>query len=317
MQYIVLDLEWNQPTGYNSPAYKSVRGKLLFELIQIGAVRVDEQLHITDSFTRFISPKHYSALHPRIAQITHIRQEDLDDAADFATVLNEFAQWCGDDYVFLTWGPDDSSVLQHNIDFFKCEARLSPAYDLQRRYADINGNTKERAGLKTAMDELQIVPDDSLPFHNALNDAYYTALVFAALPDPEKVLSHPVTVHPLRHQDRTARGSENLWRVRSIADAMRSPMVTCSPCPVCGRKYELAQGYLRQRTGESLGLGLCAEHGLYYSRVSFSREGHNLIMTRSIKLSDEQNPAYVHTKLLQWQNRLAAAQSENQGGNAE
>ena len=44
MQYIVLDLEWNQPISYHSPAYKSVGGKLLFEMIQIGAVKVDEQL---------------------------------------------------------------------------------------------------------------------------------------------------------------------------------------------------------------------------------------------------------------------------------
>ena len=42
MQYIVLDLEWNQPISYHSPAFKSVGGKLLFELIQIGAVKVDE-----------------------------------------------------------------------------------------------------------------------------------------------------------------------------------------------------------------------------------------------------------------------------------
>ena len=31
MDYIILDLEWNQPLSYNSSAYKSVGGKLLFE----------------------------------------------------------------------------------------------------------------------------------------------------------------------------------------------------------------------------------------------------------------------------------------------
>ena len=31
MDYIILDLEWNQPLSYNSSAYKSVGGKLLFK----------------------------------------------------------------------------------------------------------------------------------------------------------------------------------------------------------------------------------------------------------------------------------------------
>ena len=42
MQYIVLDLEWNQPISYHSPAFKSVGAKLLFEMIQIGAVKVND-----------------------------------------------------------------------------------------------------------------------------------------------------------------------------------------------------------------------------------------------------------------------------------
>ena len=42
MDYIILDLEWNQPLSYNSSAYKSVGGKLLFEMIQIGAIKLNK-----------------------------------------------------------------------------------------------------------------------------------------------------------------------------------------------------------------------------------------------------------------------------------
>ena len=44
MDYIILDLEWNQPLSYNSSAYKSVGGKLLFEMIQIGAIKLNDRL---------------------------------------------------------------------------------------------------------------------------------------------------------------------------------------------------------------------------------------------------------------------------------
>ena len=76
MQYVVLDLEWNQPTSYSSYAYKEVGGKLMFELIQIGAVKVDEYLNVIDSFSQFIRPVHYTKLNPRIRRITHIEQKD-------------------------------------------------------------------------------------------------------------------------------------------------------------------------------------------------------------------------------------------------
>lgn len=42
MQLIVLDLEWNQPTSYQSAAYRRVGDRLLFEVIQFGAAKLDE-----------------------------------------------------------------------------------------------------------------------------------------------------------------------------------------------------------------------------------------------------------------------------------
>ena len=53
---------------------------MLFEMIQIGAVKGDENLRILDSFSQLIRPTHYVKLHPRIARITHISQEDLMEA---------------------------------------------------------------------------------------------------------------------------------------------------------------------------------------------------------------------------------------------
>ena len=46
MQYIILDMEWNQPLNFQSQTYKRYGDRMLFELIQIGAVRVSENLDI-------------------------------------------------------------------------------------------------------------------------------------------------------------------------------------------------------------------------------------------------------------------------------
>ena len=146
MDYIVLDLEWNQPLSYNSSAYKSVGGKLLFEMIQIGAIRMNDHLEITDSFNQLIQPTHYVKLHPRIKRITGITQEQLCDAPQFAEAAECFHAWCGEDSVILTWGCDDISVLQQNLDFFKYRAPFPAMYDLQR---EIGGE-----GLVIGVDEV-------------------------------------------------------------------------------------------------------------------------------------------------------------------
>ena len=58
---------------------------------------------------------------------------------------------------------------------------MPPICDIQRLFSDVNG-CRDRKGLKVAMEMLGIEPDAARYFHNALHDAYYTALVFARLP---------------------------------------------------------------------------------------------------------------------------------------
>ena len=311
MQYIVLDLEWNQPISYHSTAYKSVGGKLLFELIQIGAVKVDESLRVVDSFSQLIQPQHYVKLHPRISRITHITQDDLADAPPFNEAMAAFAAWCGQDYVLLTWGCDDISVLNQNMTFFQCDTPLANFYDAQRLFGEVMGASKDRKGLKAAMEQLAIDPDeDGRPFHNAVNDAYYTALVFARMPAPEKVLDYPLTPRKLQHLDRAKRECTAILRVRSLKDGLKSAAATKPPCPVCGKHMEVPEGYVHQRNDQYVALADCPQHGLAFVKLAFSKndEGKR-IMTRSASLSDEQSLPYVHTKHLQWAQKIAAQQA--------
>lgn len=313
MQYIVLDLEWNQPISYHSPAYKSVGGKLLFEMIQIGAVRIDENLRVTDSFSQLIQPQHYLRLHPRIARITHITQEELSVAPAFNEAVAAFAAWCGEDYVLLTWGCDDISVLNQNMTFFQCDTKLSKIYDAQKYFGDVIGSSKERKGLKAAMEQMEICPDEeTMPFHNAVNDAYYTALVFLKLPDPEKVLNYPLTPRKLEHLERKKKESTAILRVRSMKEALKSTAALKPPCPICGKRMEVPEGYVLQRNDQYMALADCPDHGLAFVKLSFGKndEGKR-IMTRSASLSEEQSKPYVHTKHLQWAQKIALQERDN------
>ena len=314
MQYIILDLEWNQPISYHSPAYKSVGTKLLFEMIQIGAVKVDADLNVVDSFSQLIQPQHYVRLHPRISRITHITQDDLADAPQFNEAVEAFAAWCGEDYALLTWGCDDISVLYQNMTFFKCETQLGKIYDAQQLFGEVTGNPKERKGLKAAMEQMEITADEEeMPFHNAVNYAYYTALVFSKMPEPEKVLNYPLTPRKLQHLDRARKESTAILRVRSMKDAMKSAAAMTPPCPICGKRMAVPEGYVRQKDEQYMALADCPQHGLAFVKLTFGKndEGKR-IMTRASSLADEQSPAYVHTKHLQWAQKVAAQQGNEE-----
>ena len=61
MQYIVLDLEWNQ--ALSGKPYKRDDLTLAGEIIQIGAVKLGEDLSITDSLRIVVAPKYYKKMH--------------------------------------------------------------------------------------------------------------------------------------------------------------------------------------------------------------------------------------------------------------
>lgn len=119
MQAIVLDLEWNQPMTFRGGGYRQSGGQLLFEMIQIGAVKLNENREILDTFNQLIQPTCYRRLNPHIEKITHITQEQLDESPLFQEAYKAFIDWCGEDCVLLTWGCDDISVLNQNMTFFQ------------------------------------------------------------------------------------------------------------------------------------------------------------------------------------------------------
>ena len=307
MQYIVIDLEWNQPMSYQSHVYRQVGDRLIFEMIQIGAVKLDEHFQVADSISIPIRPQHYVKIHPRIKRMTHLGADELADAPTFLEAMDQFVAWCGEDYTLLTWGCDDVSVLKQNMDFFDCKVSLPPLCDIQRLFSDVY-KCKERKGLKAAMEMLNIEPDESRFFHNAVHDAYYTALVFAKMPDPTAVLHYPQQPKQLIHQGRVERTRLKGECYDSLLAALESEEAAAPRCPVCGKKTALEEpGYVKQTADKYIGLSTCPHHGPLMIRLRFQPTGDGKrIMSMTLAKATAANRAYVHTKRLQMAQKEAA-----------
>ena len=66
--FIIFDLEWNQ-----SPQGKEgMVEHIPFEIIEIGAVKLDEHLRQVDEFHQLILPVVYLQLHYKISEVTHL-----------------------------------------------------------------------------------------------------------------------------------------------------------------------------------------------------------------------------------------------------
>ena len=304
MQYIIIDLEWNQPLSYDSAVYRRVGSKLIFEMIQIGAVRVNERMEILDSVSIPIRPQQYVRIHPRIRRMTHLDEETLAGALTFEEAIEQFASWCGEDYALLTWGCDDISVLQQNLDFYDCHPKLADFYDIQKMFSDVF-ECKDRKSLKAAMEMLEIEPDEERAFHNALNDAYYTALVFARIPQPENVVRYVQHPKQLIHQLRGPAIHQDAFP--NVAAALSSALATAPVCPACGKQAATEDRYAEQTGDKYIGLAKCKTHGMLLVRLRLTPDDNGgCLMSVKASKASRQDVAYVHTKLLQLRRREEA-----------
>ena len=124
MEYIVMDMEWNQALTFSEMVKDPVF--LTGEIIQIGAIKLNQTLEVVDSFNERIAPQYYTELHPKVAEITKLSNRDLQKGKGFHTVFNSFCDWCGDDFVFLVWGTEDLRILRKNMDLHNIDTSFMP-----------------------------------------------------------------------------------------------------------------------------------------------------------------------------------------------
>ena len=193
MYYITLDLEWNQAYAQKALAVqRQLACRLRGEVIQIGAVKLDKNMNVCGSYQIIIKPKYFKKLHRHVSELTGITQEQMDLGTPLDEAAERFRKWCGKDFAFLTWGPDDIPMLKENFNAHRLSADwLGKVYDLQRIFNTRTDGLSKQRSLEYAMDYFEI--PQNLPAHDALNDAYFTALVAQRLDVPDAIKSYTTT----------------------------------------------------------------------------------------------------------------------------
>lgn len=132
MNYLVTDLEC---TCTNTD--EILREEM--EVIEIGAVLLDENFKEISRFSSFVKPEINPILTNFCKELTKIKQSDVDNSPLFEEALNEFSEWAFHygDYKFLSWGSFDynqinretklklikNPLIQNNINYKKIFAK--------------------------------------------------------------------------------------------------------------------------------------------------------------------------------------------------
>ena len=281
MDYIVLDMEWNQPWPGSPSAKKVLPVQVRGEIIQIGAVRVTEDQQVADEFQVMIRPKYYRHLNRRVSKLTGIKESRLkEEGIPMPEAMDKFRSWCGADIVFLTWGFDDIGILRENLQLFGLPTDWTGKwYNAQMIFnAQTDGSSAQKA-LKTALEIFGIEP--TRPAHDALGDAYHTALICARLDlrrgmqEYEQALkSHENGFHGAELPGCIAR--KVFYDYTDKRAALSSMAGEKNECPHCGRKM-LGSRWFSQPGHRYMDLATCPEHGKFLIRVRLSAQPNGMV----------------------------------------
>ena len=280
MNYIVMDLEWNQAMSSKSSVFNKLPIHLRGEIIEIGAVKLNEDMSIGEEFTIDVKPVYFKRMHYKVKKITGFDKDRLAHGVSFADALEQFRAWCGEDVTFLTWGCDDQGILEQNIiihdldwDWISGWINLQLIYNLQ------TGGDKNQKSLASAMEHFNI--EQTRIAHDALGDAYNTALVSTHLnmaeglrqyPDAGRILAErmPSYKPPAENAGPEALCHESFGDYESKAAAFADLRVAGLHCPACGKALEGTR-WINQGDQRYMNIFSCEEHGPYLARVKFRK----------------------------------------------
>ena len=261
MHYITLDLEWNQAYQQKALAVqKRLSLRLRGEVIQIGAVKLDEKMQPCGSFSMIVRPKFYRRILRHVSRLTGITQEQIDNGIPLPEAAEKFRRFCGEDYAFLTWGPDDIPMLADNLRVHKLPTDwLSPTYDLQPMFNKMTDGENRQRSLEFAMEHYSI--PQNLPAHDALNDAYFTALVAARLEVPRQIregVGRKDTGELQLEFGNADIGEDGFPDVESL---LKHPQFDAPTCVRCGETLSSADEVLHAKGQRYSRLYTCPAHG--------------------------------------------------------
>ena len=204
--YAMIDLEMCRIPRVLQPDHIELHN----EIIQIGAVLIDNSYHIPDRFSTYVCPQ-FGTIDDFIEKLTGIGANDVKDAPSIQEALHLFLSWLPDDTTIISWSETDKQQIESELN---CKAlhipALSPLFDTwldcQAMFSEkMQADTKVYR-LSEALRIADINFDENE--HDGFADAYNTALLFIKMnTDKDFKLSKYYTSEDTKETSTTSLGA--------------------------------------------------------------------------------------------------------------
>lgn len=179
------------PIPYSVRKEKGISG---CEIIQIGAVILDNENKEVGEFKRNIRPLFIGGLPNKYVRLLGLTYDDLVYNCKIEEGLDDFAEWIysfSDDFMVYAWSNNDLCQLNHEIKIKDINLNdkyyniLGSWFDLQEEYDQLVG-AKENTGLKRALETCGIEFEGKE--HDSLFDSRNTSRLYIEMRNPEELL---------------------------------------------------------------------------------------------------------------------------------
>lgn len=172
-RHIVIDLEFTTIPR----RFREERAIIRDEIIQIGAVMLDEHYERIGTFASFVKPRYAEHITEKVSALTGIQDADVESAPDLTEALELLTEWIGFDEKTRIYSWSNTDLYQLDDECYlkgiEFPANMYRWMDFQKVYGRLIG-IHQNLSLKNALGSAEN-RFDSENMHSALYDALQTA----------------------------------------------------------------------------------------------------------------------------------------------
>lgn len=233
MDFIILDLEWNN-------VYFKKENRFINEILQIGAVRLNDSFDVVDTFEINVRSALTTKLSNKVIRLTGITNEDMLSGVSLEDAVKEYNKWVPENTVTMTWSNSDLYAIVENTNIFKLKEtfKISRYLDLQ---TFVQGELKlsgiqinNQISLVNATILLDISTED-FALHTAKDDSYVASLILKKTYNPERFKRY---IKDTNNGDFYKRLTFKAYYLKDVKDKRIDQAYLRFHCPVCNNLAE-------------------------------------------------------------------------------
>lgn len=173
MHYVILDMEWDS-------AYHKLYKRFVNQILQIGAVKLDENFNIVDIFDVTVKSSICKRVSRRFVELTGITKEMMLGGIPLTEAVEQYNDWIGEDTVTITWSNSDLHTIAENEKYlldnqkFKIDKYLDLQKFIQGELRLLGHDIKSQISLSHAA-ELLGITTENYDLHTAKDDSLLSA----------------------------------------------------------------------------------------------------------------------------------------------